>query len=445
MKIRTLLWGILLSIFLSGCATPVKTPNPSPFPSKILTPAAVQTTSIATQTALLVMSAAPTFTPVSTSTSTSEAVTGIQRACLNVLPEIPKDSTYSGKIILYRIDISPSRKDLDYEFSFYDLNTRQIQPVQQYKTGNIVASPDRKEYALLDSNDQRIKIFSADGILLKTVPPGQYPWYIAQWLDNQHIILVIDKEQLYSWNVIIVDVFTGEQKTMPSDYPDMDKTSTMPMEDGSKTEFDSTLTRVVYPSGIARDYIGNHGAGYVLWDLVNKRKLLQIVTVINLLTPKWSPDGSKFVINGDLGEMYVVTRNGKVTQVTHLYPDPQNKTAFVSHFSSRYSWSPDGRHVALWLETLINNYQNDTATFAVLDTVTGEITDYCISAGFIEGTDLSMRYVPVWSPDGKYVVTIANEQEDGNFDTLLIDLDGNFATKINENFSPTGWLITSQK
>jgi Tol biopolymer transport system component len=47
---------------------------------------------------------------------------------------------------------------------------------------------------------------------------------------------------------------------------------------------------------------------------------------------------------------------------------------------------------------------------------------------------------PIWSPDGKYLVIEANRQEDGNTQTVLIDLEGKFAVPILENALPIGWL-----
>ncbi len=109
-----------------------------------------------------------------------------------------------------------------------------------------------------------------------------------------------------------------------------------------------------------------------------------------------------------------------------------------------FSWSPDRDHIAFWLG-LADINQSITGTFAILDVVTGEITDYCISAGFLEGVWFNRLSVPAWSPDGKYLAINANIQKNGNFDTLLVDLEDGTAFKIGENLSPVGWLITSQK
>lgn len=56
---------------------------------------------------------------------------------------------------------------------------------------------------------------------------------------------------------------------------------------------------------------------------------------------------------------------------------------------------------------------------------------------------MSDAYLPVWSPDGKSVAVIANAQESGTFDTLLINLEDEFAVKIEENMIPVGWLLST--
>lgn len=58
---------------------------------------------------------------------------------------------------------------------------------------------------------------------------------------------------------------------------------------------------------------------------------------------------------------------------------------------------------------------------------------------------LSEAYLPIWSPDGKSVAVIANGQEGGSFDTLLINLEERFAAKIGENMAPVGWLVNTAR
>jgi len=174
-----------------------------------------------------------------------------------------------------------------------------------------------------------------------------------------------------------------------------------------------------------------------------QEKLIQIVTGSFLVTPKWAPDGSKFVFNAshDNGNFYIVTRNGVITQLS--ISNPINQPAGRNK-SEVYSWSPNGQYLAFWRISYQDGMQ---AMFAILNTVTREVTDYCISAGYLEerAAQMSEAYLPVWSPDGKSVAVIANGNKEGTFETLLVNLEEGFAAKIGENMIPVGWLVNAQQ
>jgi len=80
-------------------------------------------------------------------------------------------------------------------------------------------------------------------------------------------------------------------------------------------------------------------------------------------------------IIGD-GEFYVITRDGMISKVSRFNGDVKGL-----YFSERYSWSQDGRYLAFWLESLSNGVL--AAKLAVLDTLTGKTTDYCLFVGIL--------------------------------------------------------------
>ncbi len=88
-------------------------------------------------------------------------------------------------------------------------------------------------------------------------------------------------------------------------------------------------------------------------------------------------------------------------------------------------------------ETARNGFNE--ATLAVLDTETGDETNYCLSVGNFEDTSMVI-YDLVWSLDGKSLVTIVNRDEVGNFDTVLIDLERGIVMKIAENPHSAGMV-----
>jgi dipeptidyl aminopeptidase/acylaminoacyl peptidase len=370
-----------------------------------------------------------------------------------MLPELPKTGTYHGKIIFFTIT-----EDFHYLSSLYDFNTRQTIPMHP---GVMKISPDGLTYAVNEIGEDKIKFYSSDGQLIRTLPPSEslygldHWWTPDHWLNNKQITLSLVEPRgnnlKYPIDQVIYDPFSSERKLMISDlYPDIDNVNRRFLIEGDSTiQYDPQVTRVVYTAGIEKDYLGKSGMGYVLWDLEKKEKVVEIVADDFTVTPKWAPDGSRFVINdayGD-GEFYAVTRDGAVTQLSHLNSDPAAGLTGNRYFSDLYSWSPDGRYLAFWLESETSTPSSSfQGTFAILDTQTGKVTDTCIPARPIgKNYQIFPIYSPTWSPDGKFIVTRANLKEDGSYQTVLIDLDGKSAAAIAENVTPAGWLVDKGK
>jgi hypothetical protein len=445
MRIRYLVRQFLLLILIGGCtlqpglqATAQLSKTDALLSSTPARSVVITTSPSLTSTIPITLMLASTITP--TNTPIPESLTPIPKKCLQIRSSLPQNKSYDGRIVFEGDIIIPPGKDsfVDAyaEVSFFDLKTRKSIPLQKYKTLRTIVSPDRTKYALLDVSDYLVKVFSTGGQLLNIISKGTDPLFIDRWLDNQQIELTIAKgfpAPSSNWDFpldqVIANWLINERKFISSDYPDIDRvTGTLGTWDGfSMTEYDATLTRVVYRSA------SKDGYGYILWDTVNKKRLIQIVTSNNDFPPVWSPNYSKFIVTGQNGEMYIVTRDGEVLQMTHF-----------NHYSpEKYSWSPDGRFVAFWL---LSNQHSGSGTFFILDTVTNKIIDYCISTGIIGGYWGNVLSRPVWSPDGKYLAINANIQKSGNstnFDTLFVDLEDGSATNIGENLSPVGWLINS--
>jgi hypothetical protein len=387
------------------------------------------------------------MTLTNTPLPTPEPAQTVQPACFTMLPALPDIESVHGKILFLENGNYKKEEDMHYLASLYDLTTRQSKPLNPEKVSNIAASPDGQTYATLDTTAKIVRFFSANGQLLKTLPPAEYMYGLDHWLNNEQIALNLfqpwgEGQDRYPIDQMIYNPFTGEREQFTSEqYPDIDRANArMYWEGASTTKYDPSVTRVVYPARIAKDYSGKSGHGYVLWDLENQIKLAEIVTGQFASTPMWAPDGSRFVINDDWGdgEFYAITRDGQVTQLTHL--NSESSSAGQQFFSDLYSWSPDGRYLAFW--RVEDKNPLFPGTLALLDTETGNITDTCISAGLME-LDTPRNYFhlsPIWSPDGKYLVTEANRQEDGSYQSVLVDLEGNLAIPLGENIFPVGWL-----
>jgi hypothetical protein len=465
MRIWRSFWRVLFLTFLIGCTTQPKLQTPGPsfqttpsFPTNPTRTVGMAATASPTPIPSITIMPTPTSAGTPAISPTPQSITPrMQQKCLQTLSTLPPGKSYDGTIIFFGKFISGEGKTFlhdHYEVSFFNLKTRQTVNLQKYKTDDIAVSPDHKKYALLDVNDYLVKVFTGDGRPINTISRGEEPYFIDRWLDDQTIELTIAKGYLtYNYgrlfppnDSVIADLFTNKQQLIPPTYPDIDPASGISWDGGSTTEYDSTLSRVVYPAEnirITNDYYGNSGWGYILWDMVNKKSLVQLVTYTFFEPPKWSPDYSKFMIGGEGEGVYAVTRDGKVTQMIH-FGDAQNKQPKLVYAPQKYSWSPDGRYVAFWLLSYnAGQSESGSGNLVILDTNAGETIDTCISAGFVESVRSNKLSDPVWSPDGKELVINANIQENETFDTLFVDLEDGSATKIGEHLLPMGWLINS--
>ena len=189
--------------------------------------------------------------------------------------------------------------------------------------------------------------------------------------------------------------------------------------------YDPKLTRAIYLRG---NYF------YALWDLQAKRLVARFDTS-DYPIPRWSPDGEAVVIAGNhitgAFELYLIDRNGKITQLTHL------NAYYTGEFFQNYSWSPDGSKIAIWL----NVYPFKSGQLAILDLESGQVTNYCVPGD--ETAPMSAltytAHAPIWSPDGRQVV-VQNLHADRSSRVILVDIVQGWAAEIAKNMEPVGWL-----
>ncbi len=385
-----------------------------------------------------------------TPSATSELTKSPEKNCFSLLEQLPIENSYKGNVIFLGRFVYEDAQNYYSRLSSLDLGRHEIIFLPPEKILSAAVSPDHEKYAVVDAVDNLVKVYSNNGQLIKTFSQSESTFVIDRWLDNERIALVVWQPRdgvnylKYPKDQVVINISTDQKNVLASDYPDIDKVQgMMSWGGGSTTSYDASLTRVVYPSAIESDYLRNSGKGYILYDVVNNVKLLEFVTGDFTVGPKWAPDGSKFIINspqGD-GEFYMVTRDGVVAQISHMNVGMTDGSSKTHYSSDSFSWSPDGRFLAFWLEVYSNS--SLTAKLAILDTYSGEVTDTCISAGIMElGTpDLPYYYAPLWSTDGKSLITVSNWKEGGNYQTILVDLDDEYAAIIGEDLFPIGWLL----
>ena len=100
-----------------------------------------------------------------------------------------------------------------------------------------------------------------------------------------------------------------------------------------------------------------------------------------------------------------------------------------------FSWSPDGSNVAFWWDAK----SSAGARLAVVNTLTGEFTNYCIPIGVGFSTG------PYWSPDGQQILTGYYDNETQKWVVVLVDIFNGYAIQIAEDMIPAGWMISPQE
>ena len=188
---------------------------------------------------------------------------------------------------------------------------------------------------------------------------------------------------------ILYNPFTREQQELPSMFPGI-WTMESPLWDGYSlielSLYDPTLSYVVYPQTYSK---------IVLWNLKQNQQIIAFDTNVAFgSAPLWSPDGQEFLTHNSIKtkqsgafydanwqELFSIDKNGKVKQLTNL-------TLYYSIVQiTKYSWSPNGRYVAFWMSVEPDTYpglldwQKSAFRLAVLDTQTGQVTNFCIRGG----------------------------------------------------------------
>jgi dipeptidyl aminopeptidase/acylaminoacyl peptidase len=240
----------------------------------------------------------------------------------------------------------------------------------------------------------------------------------------------------------ILTLSTGRVRVLRAEYPQIFTDYPVPNWDQwGVTVYDTSLTRVVY----AYDSLERFDAGFTLWDVPNKRALATVPATSLINTPRWSPDGSRFVVAANTGteagwlsfELYSAGRDGDVQRLTYLTEH------YAKVFIQNYTWSPDGRWIAFWLVADpegVPFIEHGQAQLALLDTTTGQVTNTCLPGEHDASAAPARVPPPLWSPDSRQLV-LENSTADGKSRVILVDLASGVAAVIAENVRPEGWML----
>lgn len=445
-RILSLTWFFLLvTMLLAGCVAE-STETLTAFPMAVSTVATTTRPTIPVPSARAYQTIAPVDSPTPElpteilSSATPEVHQNLN--CLEVLPTLPAN-VVSGTLWLTKGD-----EISGVETITMDLENGKMTPRTGGKYRKFIVSPNRLWIAYQKTRteahqliENQLIIESADGQTQINIPweEGEgWMWQtIPTWLDNERLLIRIpdvDTDDNISWakaSFLILNPFTGDRQIFRAEYPDMYDTQWMPhWGNWGLTVFDPTLTRVVYLSKEeALQY------AYRLWDL-QKDQLVTSWSTVSFPLPQWSPDGSRLVVARldpssaeNNYQLIQVSRDGQIEKLPNI--EPYEPGAFEP---GEYSWSPDGQLLALWM------YPPNSAipVLGVMDLVSGETTNYCISR--YRSSEDGGAIAPLWSLDGTQLIVASQGSTEGTFSTLLVDIKRGFAAKIAENMEPVGWM-----
>ena len=429
------LLSVFVLIVLLGCSTQVS-PVPLPSLTSTQTVKPVPTsTKVPTTTITPVPMETRTATP--SLTSTVPKPEPFVNNCIKLSDGLPPPVYRPNDILLLREDEAPYRP--------YLLNL--AGGVKTSLTGpsgedilRIFVSPDR-QWLAYDTHSY-IVLANTKGKTLKQISREKDWTFFWGWLDNDHLMVTrkADREAITPATLVVISLSSGQsQELVQLEYPDFDQSDFLPWQ-FNRVIYDPTLTLAIYPS-----HAGKPGS-VTLLDISNNKILAVLpANVVFTQPPKWSPDQGAFVIAGTTTqtklkngspwynqELFLVDRNGNITQLTHF----TEKYSFVKIGNAR--WSPDGRKIAFWF-----TIQEDTdEQIAVLDLNTHQIINYCVTG---RESHLGGSSEIVWSPDSQIIIFNHYESNDTPAEVMWIDVEnewGKYGAVMGAGFTVSGWLVS---
>ena len=333
------------------------------------------------------------------------------------------------------------------ELYLMDLETGDIRLLEKHFR-DAQASPDFQWLAYLTSSNDQGSTFVIVDAAGKIVTKHLYErGFEFRWLNSEQLIQIYSSPQMDEFGeAYLLNPFENQTQIFVPDFPDIFWTDYVDwgIFYQSRAIYDPFLKMVLYPKPGA----DNPNA---LWSIEKKAVIAEFPThnYLHGERPQWSPDGAQLAIildtitDNSIGvgykkDIFSISRDGTLKRLSY-WSDFYSST--VIH---NYSWSPDSRYIAFWFT---HNWENVYADLqlAVLDTITGEVNNYC-NLGVRPVGNVFHR-APVWSPDGKHlligVVNGATTSEDQS-EIFLVDIAAPYAVKVAENAIPLGWMISSR-
>jgi hypothetical protein len=422
-----------LIVSLVGCDKTADISNlePTPAPVEESTPTMIQISPTVIPEVIPTGTPTITVSPTSVVESATPVHTELVKHCIEVTAEPPAIYQSSGYLVLWGLEQArPVVIDM--------LTREQIALPDGWDIFDWYISPDEAwiiyKEGIIENHrviQVRLHLMSPDGEIASTVSFEYGSISYVGWLDNERWMVFIPFDQPFNLSSLrTINPFTGEQEDIPFDFPDVYRYSPIPIGFKPVSAYDPTLTRLVYavekPDG---------SVGYSLWDIANHQEIL-FIHAPSWYAPKWSPDGSRFIVVTDEGdvmdralELVVIDMDGNIEHITDL------NAIYPQMAIGEYSWSPDGTRVAFWFSA--DRWQDTYEELMVLDITTGAITNYCV-----QGRDgWKKTNAPVWSPDSKQIVVQSYAYGSSN-QVIMVDIVQGYALQLTESREALWWLRT---
>lgn len=440
--------NILLIILLVATVSCQQAPNYSQTVPSFGTPIIIS----ATPTILALPTSKPTvpkeITPSFNPTfvlQNRELQNHLSESCILIKTGIPHDETLNAAFVLY---------DRLERISYVQTLANEKKLVLENANRNFVeVSPDWQWVAYLTAikpgqRQSQLIVQSFDGKVQKKIDSNIIGNVkaIAGWLNDQYIVLEL-KGNENTARLTAVNPFTSEQKNLPTDFPNIYNNDPWSWGAWGRTLYSPDYRYVIYPSTDRE----NGQAIDVLWDMNSHKKITAITVGItgNLLeAPQWDPGAKMFAVEvagGNVDDLYSanVDGDGTITELTNILNLFPNVTTQING----WSWSPDSRSIAFWLDIYQDNSLDNLSQerLLVLNVETGNIVDYCVQADSIQ-VPITSRLrgpMPIWSPNGKFLL-VENWQSKNQSQLIIIDISKNIGYEVAKDVYPFGWMVSDK-
>jgi hypothetical protein len=300
--------------------------------------------------------------------------------------------------------------EIDYHFTLKEIRSG-IEHRSSIESKNFVleseVSPNRNMVTVMGYDEQHTKailwVLDARANILAETSIQRTDLGALRWLDNERLTIETDDYGV----LVLVNPFTGEQRVINNELPDLEPRIRWPIA------YSSDLEWVTYYSWRQKNS-QNSVEGPVVYDVAKQQTIWNAGNGAGS-NPAWSPDGQELAFTSGMDEyqLYLFSRTGNIKAVLD---------DSLPHKAFAFSWSPDGNYIAFW----------NADSLMVYDRQKDWVFDTCVP-----GYEIGVTGSPLWSPDSQQIIV-----HSGSTQPLLVDWEKQRVYKINyiEDSMIIGWM-----